>query len=86
MFTNNTDLALTPCFWIETFVRCTNMLSSSFTLALYLTVQKRQNPRRYLRDVAIQTSRSNALYYVVLHQKLDKTCFCNETFQMWTCT
>lgn len=38
----------TPCFWMETLVRCTNMLSSSLTLALYLTVQKRQNPSLYL--------------------------------------
>ena len=41
---------LTPCFCMETLVRCRNMLSSSVTLLLYLTVQNRQNPRRYLRE------------------------------------
>lgn len=40
--------SLTPCFCTETLVRCTNMLSSSLILALYLTVQNRQNPSRYL--------------------------------------
>ena len=40
---------LTPCFWIDTFVRWTNMLSSSLTSALYLTVQNRQKPSLYLR-------------------------------------
>ena len=35
---------------METFVRCTNMLSSSLTSALYLTVQKRQNPSLYLKS------------------------------------
>ena len=35
---------LTPCFCIDTLVRCTNMLSSSLTLELYFTVQNLQNP------------------------------------------
>lgn len=43
--------ALTPCFWMATLVRWTNMLSSSLVLRVYLTVQKRQNPSLYLRAV-----------------------------------
>lgn len=41
--------ALTPCFWMATLVRWTNMLSSSLVLRVYLTVQKRQKPSLYLR-------------------------------------
>jgi hypothetical protein len=39
----------TPCFCIETLVRCTNILSSSFILALYFTVQNLANPSLYLQ-------------------------------------
>lgn len=46
---NSHNTLPTPCFCMETLVRCTNMLSSSLTLALYFTVQKRQNPSRYLK-------------------------------------
>ena len=38
----------TPCFWMETLVRCTNMLSNSLRLAVYWTVQNRQKPSLYL--------------------------------------
>ena len=40
--------ALTPCFWMATLVRWTNMLSSSLVLGVYFTVQKRQKPSLYL--------------------------------------
>lgn len=40
---------LTPYFWIATFVRWTNILSSSLRLALYWTVQNLQNPSLYLK-------------------------------------
>lgn len=42
-------LSYTPCFWMETLVRCTNMLSSSLILALYFTVQNLANPKRNLK-------------------------------------
>ena len=39
---------LTPCFWMATFVRWTNMLSSSLVLGVYFTVQNLQKPSLYL--------------------------------------
>lgn len=39
----------TPCFWMATLVRWTNMLSSSLVLGVYFTVQNRQNPNLYLK-------------------------------------
>ena len=61
---------LTPCFCIETFVRCTNMLSSSFKLALYLTVQNRQKPGRNLQWNTQLLSISGHIYVILKKNRL----------------
>lgn len=63
LWSRQTRSGLTPCFWMATLVRWTNMLSSSLVLGVYLTVQNLQKPSLYLR-IEPQTVQ----FFVTKHQ------------------
>lgn len=86
-FFQETKNLLTPCFCTDTFVRWTYILSNSWILVSYLTVQNRQNPNlnRYAfngRKDVIRTykRRSNFLppiksglsMYLYIYYKINK--------------